>query len=61
MPDTASYAGLRPCPFCGTVPANAIEIDVMTWAVPCLSCQTIGPLAGDERRAAELWNARPAS
>ncbi|MBW7900458.1 MAG: Lar family restriction alleviation protein [Rhodocyclaceae bacterium] len=59
MPDTATCARLRPCPFCGTEPAHAIEIDVGTWAVPCDACRSIGPLADDERRAAELWNARP--
>ncbi|MFC5300591.1 Lar family restriction alleviation protein [Azospira restricta] len=50
---------LQPCPFCGTAPASAIEVDLAMWAVVCNHCQSIGPLAGDERRAAELWNRRP--
>lgn len=52
---------LLPCPFCGTVPAAAIEVDVTMWAVPCGTCQAIGPIARNEAGAIAAWNRRPAA
>ena len=46
---------IKPCPFCGS---DDIHYDENLNGFKCQSCLGAGPWAGDEMKAAELWNTR---
>lgn len=46
---------IKPCPFCGS---EDIHYDENLNGFKCNDCSGSGPWAGDEMKAAELWNTR---
>ncbi len=48
--------GLAPCPWCGEVPDEAL--DVRGTAIECPSCGVSGPAGRDAAEAVEAWNSR---
>jgi Lar family restriction alleviation protein len=46
---------LSPCPYCGEIKINTIEVDIQKWSVVCDACQASGPMKVTKAAAIQAW------
>jgi Lar family restriction alleviation protein len=49
---------LKPCRFCGSADVRHHYGYEYLAMIRCVDCDAEGPIAGDDAKAAELWNTR---
>lgn len=55
---TALVSSPDACPFCGSARIALQEIDLGSWMVECLDCQSTGPLKTSATAAEQAWKRR---